>query len=69
MNKKPFWLPKGELERENRWTGLHQRVVVASHRICREMVLVRRQQVGGVRAGGEATIDGGGGKRQPLSCL
>jgi hypothetical protein len=36
---------------------------VASRRICREMASVRQQQVGGVRAGGEATIDGSGDKR------
>jgi hypothetical protein len=69
--KKPFWLPKGELERENRWTGWergigaeqpHRCVIVASRWICREMALMRRQQVGGLRAGGKAAIDVDGDK-------
>ena len=75
--KKPFWLPKVELKRENRWTDSgrgtraeqpYRRVVLESHQICREMVLVRRRQVGGASAGGEVAIDDGDGKRQPLSC-
>jgi hypothetical protein len=54
--KKTFWLHKEELERENRWTDRgrgnraeqpHRHVVLASHRICHEMALVRRRQVEG----------------------
>jgi hypothetical protein len=76
---KMIWIPKNlfgylkESSREkNRWTHRgrgtraeqsYRRVVLASHRICHEMTLVRRRQVRGASAGGEVAIDDGDAKQ------